>query len=267
MWREKTDKRIVAAGIILVGLFVGYGAWQDMHPPPRTVQIANFTPYYMVTSDEELEALKPMKDASTIIWVGDIESTEDGETVFTPSPVHPVSLAQQEVILLYRVKNPLPRQLSPAFEAFGKGLKPWYETGTLINDIYVEYQPENPDIQRLGVLSNGLRGFFQHQYWIDLEFRRSAESLEPEQKRDLGNLLKSARLMVYKGEDVMRETDDLPATIIRLSSEGVPFALRLPRKPEVEGLAAKLGDKGDNLGGFVIDNISAAEPEKKEETP
>lgn len=265
MWREKTDKRIVAAGIVIVGLFIGYGAWKDMHPPPRTVQIANFTSYHMVTSNEELEKLKAEKDAAAIIWVGDIESAEDGQTAFTPSPVHPVSLAQREVILLYRIKNTLSRQLSPVFEAFEKGLKPWVETGTLINDIYIEYQPEDPEVQRLGALSNGLRGHFRKEYWIDLELRRSSESLEPEQKREFGDLLKSTRLVVYKGEDVMSETDDLPEAIIRLSSEGIPFALRLPRKPVLDGLAARLGDKADNLGGFVID--AAAEPENKEETP
>lgn len=268
MWREKTDKRIVAAGIVLVGLFIGYGTWKDLHPPPRSAaKVVNLTPYYLSESNEELAAL-PQDNNPAIVWVGDIEAADDGETVFTASPVRPVSIPQREITLFYRVKTPFTRNLSSVYKTFEQTMTPWTKTGNLINNIYIEYLPEQPDLQSLAALCNGLRGYFRQEYWIDLQIRRASEELTPEQKRDFGNLLKSVRILVYDTKEVRQsEEERLTDTIVRLSREGIPFALRLPRQPDISELAKGIGDNAENLGGFVIESVSGPEPGNKEKKP
>lgn len=268
MWREKTDKRIVAAGIVLVGLFIGYGAWKDLHPPPRSdAKVINLTPYYVAESNEELAAF-PQDGNPAIVWAGDIETADDGETAFTASPVRPVSVPQREISLLYRVKTPLTRNLSSVYKTFEQAVEPWAQTGNLINNIYIEYQPAEPDLQSLAALCNGLRGYFRQEYWIDLQISRASEELTPEQKRGFGNLLKSVRMLIYDRKAVqLAEDEQLTDTIVRLNREGMPFALRLNRQPDFAALAKGLGDNADTLGGLVIDDVSGPEPDNKEKKP
>lgn len=253
MWRQKTDKRLVAAVLAVLGLIVGYGAWQDMHPKPPQSKPQAFSRYHFVSGDRELAAA-PQDGTPIIVWTGTLAPGEgNGETKFTPSPVTPVLFPQREILLLYKIDGALPRSFSPAFKGVEDGARAWKNAGNLINDIYIDYPADNPDLRALTAFCNGLRAHLEREYWIDAQLKRGSAALDTERRTALGNLLKSVRMLVYEANDVRKPDESLEQTILRLSPEGLPFALRIHAEPDYIALKKALAGKAENFLGFVLD--------------
>ncbi len=259
MWRKKTDKRIVAAGLLILAGIIGYNAWDDMQPKPFVTHKTTMTAYTLVLRQEDVAAVKNDDTASGIFWAGDIAADP---VAITPSPIPPVGLAQQSSMPLFKMET-LPAKLSPLFDAMAVSIKPWVENTSTVNDIYIDYLSKAPDIDGLSPLTNGLRGYFEQQYWVVLGLRRTSLSYPQETITKLGNMLKSVEYFVYYLDDVTAKNETLEQTINRIGKEGIPFMLRTSAVPDYDALQKAMPDGQQSFGGFIID---ATQPEHQEKT-
>lgn len=257
MWRQKTDKRLVAAGLLILALIIGYNAWNDMQPKPFVSHKVTMTAYTLVSRTEDIAAVKNDDDASVIFWAGDIAG--DPPTI-TPSPVPPTGLTQQSSMPLFKMEG-LPPKLSPLFDALAAAIKPWVANTSTVNDIYIDYLSKTPDIDGLSALTNGIRGYFEQQYWVVVGLRRTPLAYPQETITKLGNMLKSVEYFVYYLDDVTAKGETLDQTITRIGKEGIPFMLRTATVPDYEALRKSMPEAQQSFGGFIID---AAKPEPEE---
>jgi hypothetical protein len=257
MWRQKTDKRLVAAGLLILALIIGYNAWNDMQPKPFVSHKNTMTAYTLVTRQEDIAAVKKDETASGIFWAGDIAG--DPPTI-TPSPVPPTGLTQQSSMPLFKMES-LPPRLSPLFDAIAVAIKPWVEHTSTVNDIYIDYLSKTPDLDGLSPLTNGIRGYFEQQYWVVIGLRRTPLTYPQETITKLGNMLKSVEYFVYYLDDVTAKGETLAQTVTRIGKEGIPFMLRTATVPDYEALRKSMPDGQQSFGGFIIE---AAKPETEE---
>ena len=258
MWRHKTDRRLIAAGLFILAMIIGFNAWKDMQPKPFVPQKATMTSYTLVNRQEDVAALKKDEAASGIFWAGDIVGDPPSVTL---SPIPPTSLGQQASMPLFRMES-LPNNLSALFQALETAIKPWASHDSTVNDIYIDYQTMTPDLDALGSLTNGLRGHFEMQYWVVAGLRRTPLSYPQETRTKLGNMLKSVEYFVYYLEDVTAKDETLSQTIGRIDKEGVPFMLRTSRQPDYEALLKEMPEGKQYFGGFIIEPAKTEAQEK-----
>ena len=258
MWRHKTDRRLIAAGLLIVALIIGYNAWKDLQPPPASPQSTTMTAYTLITHDQDVAAIKKDSRASAIFWAGDIAGDP---AVITPSPVTPTGLNQQASMPLFTLEQ-IPLQLSPLFKAIQGVADAWLRV-SLVNDIYIDYRDTTPDYEALGPFVAGLRAHFQAEYWVVVELRRTSLPYAQETRTKLANMLKTVEFFVYRLDEVTAKNETLIQTISRLDEEGVPFMLRTAKTPDYAALAKEMPEGKQYFGGFIIE---AAQPETQEKT-
>ncbi|HYD18928.1 MAG TPA: hypothetical protein VEF76_10660 [Patescibacteria group bacterium] len=249
MWRKKTDKRITAAGIAIAAAIIAYGAWKDLHPllQPQ-VKAASFTSYKMLHDVKDPAALAKDQTSSFIFPIGEIKG-DDG--VFVPSSLKPVSLPQQETVLLLTLDK-VPSHFSPVYDSLREPVKAWSRSGSLVNDVFIDYSENPPDLDRIGPFTSGLRAYLQRQYWIILGVRRTALPFSQENRTKLANMLKGIEFIVYRMEDVEKTGETLGQTITRIDKEGLPFLLRVKALPDYDALKKELPEGKQNFSGFVL---------------
>lgn len=258
MWRHKTDRRLIAAGLFILALIIGFNAWKDMQPKTFTPQTATLTAYTLVSRAEDVDAVKKDETASGIFWAGDIAGDPPQVDL---SPVPPVSLGQQASMPLFRM-DAMPKNLSALFDALAPAVKPWAGHNSTMNDIYIDYQSTSPDLDALSALTNGLRGYFEQQYWIVAGLRRTPLSYPQETRIKLGNMLKSVEYFVYYVDDVVGKDETVSQAIMRLEKEGVPFMLRTSRQLDYAALMAEIADSQQYFAGFIVE-AAQTEPQEK----
>lgn len=258
MWRHKTDRRLIAAGLLIVALIIGYNAWKDIQPRPRAPQSSTMTAYTLITRDQEVADAKKDNRFSAIFWAGDIAGDP---AVVTPSPVTPTGLNQQASMPLFTLEQ-IPVQLSPLYKQIKGAAEPWLH-GSLVNDIYIDYRDSTPDYDALGPFVAGLRAHFETEYWVVVQLRRTPLSYAQETRTKLANMLKAVEFFVYRLDEVTAKDETLIQTISRLDEEGVPFMLRAAKTPDYAALAKEMPEGKQYFGGFIID---AAQPETQEKT-
>lgn len=261
MWREKTDKRIVAAGIIGLLTAIGWMTWKDMHPPPPEKKLFTLTPFMLADKPAELEGI-PESVAKLVVWSGDIRAAGGKAPVFTASPVAVVSLPQREMMPLVTL-DALPHALSTLYEEVEEGFKPWKDAGNLINDVYVDCRWDSPDLAALGVFVNGLRGHLQREAYVILQVRRGSGEQDTATHEKMANMLKSVQTFVYDLKDVQRPDETLGQAILRLDAENLPFMLRTDRQPDHAALAKQMEKPPEIFGGFVLERDSNQTPRRK----
>lgn len=263
MWREKTDKRIVAAGILALGLIVGYQSWDDMQPKEAPRNEFTYTPY--VVADEQAE-LKDFHQGATaaIAWIGDIKA--GGETLeYTPSPITPITLPQMSMMLMFRLDT-LPKHFSPLFDQIASAVQPWIKAGNIVNDIYIEYGDENPNLEGLAAFTNGLRGHLQREFFIVLQLKRKAFEDDPLARKKLGNMLKSVEFFSYDVKEAAKAGESLAQTVIRIDGQEVPFMLRATDMPDIPALEKDITEPRQYFNGFALD-LTAAQRQTEEKKP
>lgn len=249
MWRQKTDRRLIAAGLFILALVIGFNAWQDMQPKKGTVRTATLTAYTIVADQQAAEAAGNDASASVIFWAGGVVGTPPS---FVPSPLKPVILRQQSSMPLFTVET-LPTNFSQFFAALDQPVAQWSATGGLVNDIYIDYTNPNPDFGTLGPLANGLRGHFENSYWVVVGLRRTPEAWPSETRTKLANMLKAVEFFVYALEDVAIKGETILQTITRIDAEGLPFMLRSTTMPDYAALMREMPEGKQYFGGFILD--------------
>ncbi len=259
MWRHKTDRRLIAAGLFILAMVIGFNAWRDMQPKPFVPQKATLTAYTVISRDDDVAALKNDDTAAGIFWAGDIVGEPPA---ITPSPVTPTGLTQQSSMPLFKMEK-VPQQLSPLFTALATAIQPWTKGTSTVNDIYIDYLSLTPDLDSVGVMINGIRGYFEQQYWVIVGLRRGATTYPRETITKLGNMLKSVEYFVYQLNDVTAKGETLAQTVVRINKEGIPFMLRTDNKPDYEAFMKQMPeDQQQSFGGFIINPAKAPVEEK-----
>lgn len=259
MWRHKTDRRLIAAGLFILAMIIGFNAWKDMQPKTLVPQKATLTAYTLISRDEDVAELKKDDTAAGIFWAGDIAGDPPA---ITPSPVTPTGLTQQSSVPLFKLEK-VPQQLTPVFDALGTAIKPWTKGTSTVNDIYIDYLSPTPDLDSIGVMANGIYGHFEQQYWVIVGLRRDAATYPRETITKLGNMLKFIEYFVYRLDDVTAKGETLVQTVVRINKEGIPFMLRTDKKPDYEAFMKQMPeDQQQSFGGFIINPAKAPVEEK-----
>lgn len=260
MWRHKTDRRLIAAGLLILAMIIGFNAWHDMHPKSFVPHKVTLTAYTLVSRAEDVAAVKNDETASGIFWAGNIL---DNPPRIEASPIPPVSLKQQASMPLFRMEAP-PQNLSGLFDALSPEVKAWAGHGSSMNDIYIDYQSTTPDLDAFGSLANGLRAHFELQYWVVAGLRRTPLSYPQETRTKLGNMLKAVEYFVYYLDDITGKDETVAQAILRIEKEGLPFMLRTSRKLDYEALMKELGDGKQYFSGFIVEAGQTEQQEKSE---
>lgn len=257
MWRHKTDKRLIAAGLFILALVIGFNAWQDLHPKATATQAATMTAYTLITSPDNVAAIRKDQSASAIFWAGDI--TADPLAI-KPSPIAPTGLNQQASMPLFTLDK-IPLQLSALFNLMTPAAEPWVR-GHLVNDIYIDYRASPPDYDALGPFAKGLRAHFETEYWVVVELRRTPLSYAQETRTKLANMLKAVEFFVYRLDEVSGKEETVYQVISRLDEEGLPFMLRTSTMPDYAALKRQMPEGKQYFGGFIIEPAKTEAQEK-----
>lgn len=266
MWREKTDKRIVAAGVLFISAIVGYKTWKDMQPHEVVKRDFTFTSYIIADRQDELSNFPKGVD-SVIAWAGDVKLDGDAGDV-AESPLTPVNLPQMETIVLLRIDS-LPHAYASLFTKVNNEVIRWRSAGNLINDVYFDYASDDVDLEKLGLFSDALHAHAKNEYYTVIQLRRKVVEADPDFRNKMANMLKSVEFFVYDAKEAAQPGESLADTVKRLNGEGLPFSLRVTELPDNDMMAKNLTDNKDMFRGFLFDKPNDAEPNKtqKENQP
>lgn len=251
MWRKKTDKRITATGIAIIAALIGYGAWRDTHPDlsPHPSTLVAFPTYIWADDNSDAALVKADSALGGVFWIGDVAGDPPS---FKSSGIEPKVLPQQETMPML-VLTEIPHSLSALFELVRSPIRAWVRTGNIVNDIFIDYRNDHPDLDALSPLVSGLRTDLEREQWIIVGLMRGSADMTPEMHTKLANMLKYIELYTYRLDDIQRPMETLEQTLRRLETENLPFMLHVHEKPDYAALTQAFPQGVRNFGGFIID--------------
>ena len=262
MWRKKTDKRIVAAGLLGLALIIGYQSWDDFQLRVRPQPEFTYTPFFLARDTAGLAAV-PKETTKVVVWAGDLKA--DGPVTFTPSNLAPKIFEQREVMVMLNLDN-LPADPSAIYEEISKAVEPWKNAGNIINDVYIDYRGDTPDFGALETFVNGLWAYMRREIYVVLQVKRGNTIGDPVHRNKMANLLKGVQYYAYDTKEVAKAGETLTQTISRLDAEGMPFMLRTGTKPDTAALVKEIPEPKQYFQGFLLDS-DAPQPQPQEKTP